>query len=226
MHLFLDNFFNIPSLMTVQALLWQGLKFTLLLSAAALPLSLLCGLALALLYSFSGRILRRVLLVLIDLMRAFPVLMMLILIYYSLPFLGITLGSFAAVVAAIVLNNTGYFSEIFRAGLDSIPKGQMEAAQSLGFHRAKAMIYLILPQVLRKVIAPLASNSLELVKTTSIAGLVAIPELLRSAQIAQEQTYNPTPLTAVAVIFFVLLWPFSHWVSRLEQRELSGRSRT
>ncbi|MFT8643392.1 amino acid ABC transporter permease [Gluconacetobacter sp.] len=223
MHLFLTNFFNISSLMPVQYLLWQGLRLTLLLSVVALPLAILCGLSVALLYSFAGKRVRRFMLVLIDLMRAFPVLMMLILIYYSLPFLGITLGGFSAVVAAIVLNNTGYFSEIFRAGLESIPVSQMEAAQALGFHRTKAMFYIILPQVLRRAAAPLASNSLELVKTTSIAGLVAIPELIRSAEIAQEQIYNPTPLSAVGIIFFVLLWPFSHLVSRLERGALLGR---
>ncbi|WP_342629907.1 amino acid ABC transporter permease [Nguyenibacter vanlangensis] len=224
MHLFLTDFFNISSLATVRYLLWQGLRLTLLLSAAALPMAVLCGLCVALFYSFSGQRVRRVMLVLIDLMRAFPVLMMLILIYYGLPFLGITLGGFSAVVTAIVLNNTGYFSEIFRAGLESVPPAQMEAALALGFRRAQATLHLILPQVLRKVAAPLASNALELVKTTSIAGLVAIPELIRSAQIAQEQIYNPTPLTAVGVIFFVLLWPFSHLVSRMERAALLGRA--
>ena len=65
-----------------------------------------------------------------------------------------------------------------------------------------------------------SSNSLELVKTTSIAALVALPELLRSARVAQEQTYNPTPLTAAAVIFFVMLWPFARWVAKLERNML------
>jgi polar amino acid transport system permease protein len=84
------------------------------------------------------------------------------------------------------------------------------------------MMLVILPQVLKKVLAPLASNSLELIKTTSIASMVALPELLRSARVAQEQTYNPTPLTAAAVIFFIMLWPFSHWVSRMERRAIIG----
>ncbi len=80
-------------------------------------------------------------------------------------------------------------------------------------------------QALRAVIAPLASNSLELVKATSIAALVALPELLRSARVAQEQTYNPTPLMAAAVIYFVLLWPFAHLVARLERRMLATEVR-
>lgn len=223
MELFLLNFADIDSFMLIYPLLLQGLQLTLLLSVVSLPLALLSGLSVAILYSFAGVRTRRLMVMVIDLLRAFPVLVLLVLIYYSLPFFGLTLGSFTAVVVALVLNNTGYFSEIFRAGLESIPKGQHEATAALGFHRFRGMIYIILPQAVRKVVAPLASNSLELVKTTSIASLVALPELLRSARVAQEQTYNPTPLTAAAVIFFVMLWPFSRWVSRLERKAIIGK---
>src|SRR3546814_15805347 len=101
-----------------------------MLSIVALPLALLSGLGVALLYSFSGRAGRRVLIVLIDFLRAFPVLVLLILISYGLPFVGITLSNFAAAVLALVLNNTGYFGEIFRAGLAAVPKGQYEAASA------------------------------------------------------------------------------------------------
>ena len=80
---------------------------------------------------------------------------------------------------------------------------------------------MILPQAMRNVVAPLASNSLELVKTTAIASLVALPELLRSARVALEQTYNPTPLMAAGAIYFVLLWPFARLVARLERRMLA-----
>ncbi len=86
---------------------------------------------------------------------------------------------------------------------------------------ALLLVLVLLPQAVRKVIAPLAGNALELVKTTSIGALVAMPELLRSARVAQEQTYNPTPLMAAALIYFVLLWPLSRWVAVLERRALS-----
>jgi polar amino acid transport system permease protein len=224
MDLFLQNFMNIPSLMRIYPLLLQGLELTVLLALVSLPLSILSGLSVAILYSFGGSRSRRAVIIMIDFLRSFPVLVLLILIYYSLPFFGLTLGSFTAVVAALVINNTGYFGEIFRAGLESIPKGQHEAAAALGLHRFKSMILIILPQAIRKVVAPLASNSLELVKATSIAALVSLPELLRSARVAQEQTYNPTPLTAAAVIFFIMLWPFSHWVSRMERKAIIGRN--
>ncbi|MCC2613682.1 amino acid ABC transporter permease [Neorhizobium sp. Rsf11] len=222
MDLFLENFASLASLQQIYPLLLQGLELTVLLALVTLPLSIATGLAVAIVYSFGGSLVRRITIILIDLLRSFPVIVLLILIFYSLPFFGIKLGNFTAVVVALVINNTGYFGEIFRAGLLSIPKGQHEAAAALGLHRGHTMLLIILPQVLKKVLAPLASNSLELVKTTSIASMVALPELLRSARVAQEQTYNPTPLTAAAVIFFVMLWPFSHWVSRMERRAIIG----
>lgn len=221
--MFLDNFADIDALLRVYPLLLQGLLYTVMLAAVALPLGLLLGLVIAVLYSFHHRWLNLGLLIYIDLFRSFPVVVLLILIFYGLPFLGLTLGGFSAAVLAIVLNNSGYYGEILRAGILSVPQGQHEAARALGFKPLHLVFYIILPQALRNVLAPLASNSLELIKTTSIAALVALPELLRSARVAQEQTYNPTPLMAAAVIFFVLLYPIARWVARLERQALAVR---
>lgn len=223
--LLIENFADWDSAVRAWPLLRQGLLLTLELAAVALPLGLLAGLAIGLTYALSGRVTRALLIVWIDFFRAFPVLVLLILIYFGLPFLGLRLPAFAAAVLALVLNNSGYFGEIFRAGLLSVPHGQMEAAQALGLTRLRAMRLVILPQALRGIAAPLASNSLELVKSTSIAALAALPELLRSARVAQEQTYNPTPLMVAAVIYFLLLWPFAHMVARLERRMLARDTR-
>jgi polar amino acid transport system permease protein len=223
--IFVENFANWESLVRVWPLLVQGLVLTIELAAVTLPLGLLAGLLVGLGCALGGRAARAALLVWIDLFRAFPVLVLLILIFFGLPFLGVTLPAFAAGVLALVLNNSGYYGEIFRAGLASVPPGQMEAATALGLTRLRAMLLVVLPQALRAIVAPLASNSLELVKTTSIAALVALPELLRSARVAQEQTYNPTPLMAAAAIYFVLLWPFARLVARLERRMLARGAR-
>jgi len=217
LQLFLDNFANWDSLVQIWPLLWQGLQLTALLAVVTLPIAIAVGLLIAVAYSFHKKWLNVALLVWIDLFRSFPVLVLLILIFYGLPFLGLRLPSFAACVLALVLNNSGYYGEIFRAGIESIPLGQREAARALGLHPVKVIFLVILPQAIAKVLAPLASNSLELVKSTSIAAMVALPELLRSARVAQEQTYNPTPLTAAAILFFVLLWPFARWVAKLER---------
>ena len=223
MELLLENFANIDSLLRIYPLLLQGLVYTFWLSVVALPLGMLLGLAIAVAYSFRRRWVNIALLVYIDLFRSFPVLVLLILIFFGLPFVGLTLGGFTAAVLAIVLNNSGYYGEIFRAGILSVPQGQSDAARALGFKPLNLIFHVVLPQAIRNVMAPLASNSLELVKTTPIAALVALPELLRSARVAQEQTYNPTPLMAAAVIFFVLLYPFARWVARLERQALKAR---
>lgn len=225
MELLLENFANLDSLLRIYPLLLQGLVYTFWLSVVALPLGILSGLAIAVLYSFRHRWLNIALLVYIDLFRSFPVVVLLILIFFGLPFLGLTLGGFTAAVLAIVLNNSGYFGEIFRAGILSVPQSQSDAARALGFEQVDVIFHIVLPQAIRNVMAPLASNSLELVKTTPIAALVALPELLRSARVAQEQTYNPTPLTAAAVIFFLLLYPFARWVARLERQALKAQGR-
>jgi polar amino acid transport system permease protein len=221
--LFLDNFANWDSFVLIWPLLWQGLQLTALLAVVTLPIAIAVGLLIAVAYSFHKKWLNVALLVWIDLFRSFPVLVLLILIFYGLPFLGLRLPSFAACVLALVLNNSGYYGEIFRAGIESIPLGQHEAARALGLHPVKVIFLVVLPQAIAKVLAPLASNSLELVKSTSIAAMVALPELLRSARVAQEQTYNPTPLTAAAILFFVLLWPFARWVAKLERDMLMRR---
>ena len=209
LQLFLDNFADWDSFVRIWPLLWQGFQVTVLLAVVTLPIALAVGLTLAVLYSFHHKWLNVALLVWIDLFRSFPVLVLLILIFYGLPFLGLKLPSFAACVLALTLNNSGYYGEIFRAGIESVPPGQREAARALGLHPLQIIFLVILPQAIARVMAPLASNSLELVKT--------LPELLRSARVAQEQTYNPTPLTAAAIIFFVMLWPFARWVARLER---------
>jgi polar amino acid transport system permease protein len=223
LQLFLDNFANWDSFILIWPLLWQGLQLTALLAVVTLPLAIAVGLLIAVAYSFHKKWLNVALLVWIDLFRSFPALVLLILIFYGLPFLGLRLPSFAACVLALVLNNSGYYGEIFRAGIESIPLGQREAARALGLHPVKVIFLVVLPQAIAKVLAPLASNSLELVKSTSIAALVALPELLRSARVAQEQTYNPTPLTVAAILFFVTLWPFARWVAKLERDMLMRR---
>jgi polar amino acid transport system permease protein len=224
LQLFLDNFADWDSFVRIWPLLWQGLQLTALLSVVTLPIAVLVGLGIAVAYSFHKKALNVALLIWIDLFRSFPVLVLLILIFYGLPFLGLKLPSFAACVLAIVLNNSGYYGEIFRAGIEAVPPGQREAARALGLHPLSIIFLVILPQAVQRVMAPLASNSLELVKATSVASLVALPELLRSARVAQEQTYNPTPLTAAAILFFAALWPFARWVARLE-RDMLMRQR-
>jgi len=219
---FIANFANLESLARIYPLLLQGVQVTLFLSLVTIPFAVLGGLLLAVLYSFHLRFLNPVLIVCVDALRAFPVLVLLVLIFYGLPFVGVSLPAFPAAVLAIALNNSGYYGEIFRAGIETVPRGQREAARSTGLSAWQTAFSVVLPQAVRNVVAPLAGNTLELIKTTSIATVVALPELLRSARVAQESTYNPTPLTAAAVIYFLLLWPLTRMVARLERKMIAG----
>lgn len=221
MQLFLDNFANLATLAEVHPLLLDGLRLTGWLILTIVPLGAGLGLGLAVLGSVQSRVLRAILIGYIDLLRSFPPLVLLILVYYGGPFLGLRLPEFPAAVLALVLNSSSYYGEIFRAGIDSIPRGQHEAARATGLGAGQTLLYVVLPQAIRNVVPPLVSNTLEVIKLTSIASVVALPELLRAALIAQGLVYNPTPLMAVAALYAVVLWPLVRLVSRFERRLLA-----
>lgn len=212
------TFFNFDVLKQVWPLLLQGFWMTLALAAVAVPLSVLTGIAIAMAQDVPSKLLRFLLIAYVDVMRAIPPLVLLIFIFFGLPFLGLKLNEFTAAVLALTLNGSSYFAEIFRAGIESVPKGQREAARSTGLNWYQSMVYVVVPQGTRNVLPDLISNTVELVKQTSIASAVALQELLRSAQLAQGLLYNPTPLIAVAIVYFLMFWPFVRLVSRLQNR--------
>ena len=219
---FVQTFFNLDVLAQVWPLLAQGLRMTLLLALACVPLSMALGLVVAVAQDTPRRWLRMLLVAYVDVLRAIPPLVLLIFIFFGLPFLGVKLDEMSAAILALVLNGSSYFAEIFRAGLEAIGKGQREAARSTGLTQLQAMTYVVVPQGLRAVLPDIISNTVELVKQTSIASAVALQELLRSAQLAQGVVYNPTPLVAAALIYFVLFWPFVRLVSRLQNSVSRG----
>ena len=150
--------------------------------------------------------------------RAFPPLVLLVLIFYGLPFSGVEISNFTAVTLSFFLNTSSFYAEIFRAGIESIGKGQREAAESTGLSNLQTMYYVILPQATRNVLPELVSNTLEVVKLTSLASVVAIPDLLRMARVAQGLTFNPTPLVLAAGLYALFLWPVVRGLSLMERR--------
>jgi polar amino acid transport system permease protein len=127
------------------------------------------------------------------------------------------------VAIAFFLNTGAYYGEILRAGIESVPSGQAEAARSTGLSRLQTMTHVVLPQAVRNVLPDLLSNTLEVVKLTSLGSVVAVPELLYQARQAQSLTYNATPIVVAAAIYFALLWPVVRLLSRLENRALAAR---
>ena len=161
----------------------------------------------------------------IDIFRAMPVLVVLILIYYALPFVGIRLSSWASAVTAFSIIMAAYSAEVFRSGIESIPKGQFEAAHALGLPFLLTLRKVILPQAVRVVIPPTTSNCVSMFKDTSLASTVALPELLKEANNAQALYANPSPLIGAALVYLVFLWPMVRLVGLLETRIKAEKTR-
>jgi polar amino acid transport system permease protein len=221
---FIDAFFNFEILAEAWPILLDGLLQTLLLSAMVVPLGFFGGLILALLSTARTRWIRWPLMAWVDVFRSLPPLVLLVFIYAGLPFAGFEIPARMAIAIGFFLNTGAYYGEIMRAGIESVPAGQMEAARSLGLSRVQGMRLVVLPQAFRNVLPDLISNTLEVVKLTSIAAVVALPELLFQARQAQSVTYNATPVMAAAVVYFVLLWPVVRLLSKLENRQLARRA--
>ena len=217
------NFFNLGILQQAWPYLLRGLGMTALLCLVVIPLGVVGGLAVALAARARRRWMRWAVVAYVDFFRAFPPLVLLMFIAFGLPFLGLDLPPFVAVALAFLLNTSSYYGEIFRAGIESIPRGQIETARSLGLSAPHSMRYVILPQAVRNVLPDLIGNTLEVVKLTSIASVVALPELLYAARQAQALTYNATPIIAAGIIYLVCLWPLVRLLSRFEHKQLAMR---
>ena len=218
-----QSFFNAEIAQAAMPIVLAGLVNTVLLSLLVVPLGLIGGLILVLLAQVKHPIVRWPLMAWVDFFRAFPPLVLLILLFAGLPFAGVELGGFACIAIAFFLNTGAYYGEILRAGIESIPHGQVEAARSTGLSRLQAMTYIVLPQAIRNVMPDLLSNTLEVVKLTSLGSVVAVPGLLFQARQAQSVTFNATPIVMAAVIYFLILWPMVRLLSRLENRALATR---
>jgi len=216
-------FLNLEIIRAAWPILWSGFLYTLGLSLITVPLGLMGGVALALLATSAPRPVQLVAAGWTDLFRAIPPLVLLVFLYAGLPFAGIDVGAWGAVAIGFLLNTGAYYGEVLRAGIESVPRGQMEAARSTGLSRGQALAHVVLPQAVRNVLPDLISNTLEVVKLTSIASVVALPELLFQARQAQSVTYNATPIVAAALAYFLLLWPLVRLVSKLENKAMAGR---
>lgn len=214
----LDIFFNLDVMARAIPILLMGLTNTLLLGVTAIVLGTALGIAVALMRLYAVRPLALLAVVYTDLMRALPVLVVLILIYYALPFAGIVLSSFAAAAVALSMVFAAYAAEVMRAGIQSVPKGQFEAASSLGLGFWLTMRKVIFPQAMRIVIPPHASNCVSIIKDTSLASVVAMSDLLKQATDAQALFANPTPLIGAAIIYVIILWPLVRLTGWLEHR--------
>lgn len=201
--------------------MWQGFEVSLTLFFITLVFSIPLGLAFALMRISPLRPLSWVINGYIWLMRGTPLLLQMLFIVFALPnipVIGVTLPTFPAAVVAFALNYAAYFAEIFRGGIQSIGKGQYEAAQTLGFSYAQTMRRIILPQMVKRVLPPISNEIITLVKDTSLIYALAINDLLRVARGIVNRDASPTPFV-VAAVFYLLMTLVLTWVfQRLEKR--------
>lgn len=219
------TFFNLAVLERSFPLLLSGLWITLELGIVSIVGGLIGGLVLALLRLYGHPVVQAIAKIYIDIFRSIPLLVLLIVIYYALPFVGIRLSPFLSAVSALTLVSTAYTAEIFRAGIEAIPRGQFEASEALGLSYRHMMAEIILPQAIKIVIPPLTNNCINVMKDTALASVVAMPDLLKQATQAQALTANPSPLIGAAIIYVAFLWPMVVIVARLEKRFSAGRRR-
>ncbi|MEM6761702.1 MAG: amino acid ABC transporter permease [Pseudomonadota bacterium] len=220
----LDGFFNVDVMLRTLPMLGRGLINTLYLSVTSIIIGAALGVGWCLLRLYAPKAISIPTVFLIDFFRAVPILVILVVIYYALPGIGIVLSPFVSAVAGLSLVLAAFTAEVFRAGIESLPKGQFEAADALGLPFPVTLWKVVLPQAVRVAIPPQTSNCVAIAKDTSLASVVAMPDLLKEAQNAQALTANPSPLIAAAIIYFVILWPAVRFVSYLEQRAKRARA--
>jgi polar amino acid transport system permease protein len=213
-----DFFFNWEKLEGSWWILFKGLGVTLLLAAISAAGTVLIGLIVAILRQFKSDTLNFFLKIYIDVFRSVPMIVVMVVLFFALPYAGISFGSILSTIVALSIGYGAYAAESFRAGIESVHSGQIEAARSLGLSRWQTIRMVVLPQAIPVVIPPLTGNLVAMLKETAVASVVAAPELLKRARELYTSKTNPTPLIAAAIIYLIVLVPLVRIVNMLEKR--------
>ena len=214
----IDTFFNGEVMWRALPMLGRGLVNTFYLAVVSIVLGTIAGILICIARLYGPKAVRLLAVGFIDIFRALPILVVLIVIYYALPFVGIRLDSFTSATIALSIVLAAFTAEVFRAGIKAIPVGQFEAARALGLPFYVTLLKVIIPQAIRIATPPQTSNCISIVKDTSLASVVAMPDLLKQATDAQAMMANPSPLIAAAAVYLIILWPLVRLVAYLEQR--------
>jgi polar amino acid transport system permease protein len=207
--------------------LLSGLGFTVSVALAAMALSIVAGLLVALMAISGSRALRSASRAYVELLRAVPMLVMVLWVYYGAPVLfDIRMGAFVAGVLALALCDSAFEAEIFRAGMQSIDHGQHEAADALGLGYLDKMRYIILPQAIRRVLPPLGNQFVYMLKTSSLLSVIGLTELTRRANELVTTEYRPLEIYTFLILeYLVLILVVSLLVRRVERRMAVGDRR-
>lgn len=205
---FTDTFFNARVMAQYLPNIVEGFGLTVALALLIIAAGLALGLMLALLRAFAIRPLNWLIIFTVDLFRALPPLVIIVLLFFGLPAAGMELSGFVSTWLALTLVLMAFAEEIFWAGITSVPKGQWEAARSTGLSFVQTLRYVVLPQALRLTIPPLTNRTIAITKGTALASVVAVQDILGAAHGAVSHSYNPSPLTMGAIAYLILFFPF------------------
>ncbi len=219
---FFFTFFNGEIAAQYAPEIFQGMLVTIGVGIAVVITGLVWGLALAIVRATGQVLARRLIIGFSDIIRSLPPLVIIFLLYFGLPTLGLDLSSFTATWLSLSMVLAAYAQESIFAGVASLPRGQMEAARSTGLGWWPAMRWVILPQALRRAVPPLTNRVISTTKNTALGSVVALGEILSASQAASAVSGNPTPLTVGAFLYLLVFLPivvFSRWLERrAEQR--------
>ncbi len=204
---FLDAFFKWELIERYFPAIMKGVVVTIEIAAAVVISGLVLGLALAILRSWRVLPLSALIVVFADVLRALPPLVLVLLVYFGLPNVGINLSSFAVLWLVLSLVLAAFAEEIFWAGILSVPKGQWEAARSTGLGLLGTLTYVVLPQALRLSVPPITNRTVAITKNTALGTVIGVGEILNQATTAQSFSGNATPLMMGAVAYVILFIP-------------------
>ena len=218
-HIDLRGFFDIELAVDNFPFILGGLSMTVSIAIIGMLVGLILGLLLAVLRNSKNIVARWPARMFISLMRGTPMLVFLFILYFGLPMVGIKLTAYVAACAGFGLNSSAYIAEINRASLNSVDKGQWESARALNMSYVTSLFKIILPQATRIAVPPLTNVFMDIVKATSLAAVITIPEMFQKAQIAAGREFDSmTFYILIAIIYWVICVCISFIQDRLEIR--------
>lgn len=197
----------------------DGMKYTLMLAFFTVLLGSVFGLALTFLRLSDRRVFKFIGSVYVEFIRGTPLLLQLYVIYYGLPYIGIMLPDFSAGIVALSINSAAYISEIVRAGIQSVDKGQLEAARSIGMKKSMSMRYIIIPQAVKTILPALGNEFITIIKESSIVSIIGIHDLMYNADTVRGNTFKVfEPLMIAALLYFIMTFGLSKILGLVERR--------
>jgi polar amino acid transport system permease protein len=221
MEALIENFFNLPVMVGALPSMLPGFGLTVLVSLLVIAFGLLTGLALAILRSLELRVANGLITFYVDVFRTLPQLVIIIFLYFGMPYMGVTLSPLVTTVLALGAVLSAFACEIFVSCMQALPKGQTDAARALGFGPLRTLFMIVLPQAIRMAVPLLTNRAISISKGTALGTAVSLPETLGQAQSYMSIVANPSPLTLAAGFYLLLFIPLvilSRWLEHSSHR--------